>query len=141
MRVVERIEALGHRNITAKNRTTFEVTKDCHLTKRGDCIVAVNATKGAVDLSEEFKESAIQEGARIIVVVEVGGLKEVAKGWGSPLLTFIHPTDLVVRKSSYTCGRTLMINSDKAAKDFSRELVEHLKKPGQKVMVTLMVEV
>ena len=40
-----------------------------------------------------------------------------------------HPTDMVVRKSGYICGRTLAINADKAACDLSRALVEKLKNP------------
>lgn len=141
MRVIELIEAWGHWNVTAENRATFEVTKEEHLTKRGDCIVAVNATKGAADLSDEFKRIATKEGAKITVILEVGAWKEVVRGWGSPLLTFAHPTDLVARKSRFICDRTLMINSDKAAKDFQRELVELLKNPDQKAMVTLAAEV
>jgi hypothetical protein len=55
-------------------------------------------------------------------------------------LQFTHQTDLVVRKSDYVCGRTLAIRADKAASDFSRELVEKLKDPNQEVKVTLVVE-
>ncbi|MFX0070300.1 MAG: DUF371 domain-containing protein, partial [Candidatus Hermodarchaeota archaeon] len=37
---------------------TLEITKDAHLTDRGDCIVAVKADKACLDLSKEFKEAA-----------------------------------------------------------------------------------
>jgi hypothetical protein len=43
MRIFEKIEAWGHPNVSANNRTTFEVTKEDHLTRRGDCIIAINA--------------------------------------------------------------------------------------------------
>ena len=79
-------------------------------------------------------------GAQITIMIEAGELKETVKAKGSPQLQFTHPTDLVVRKSSYVCGRTLAIGADKAAIDFSRELVEKLKDPNQKVKVTLIVE-
>lgn len=140
MKVIERIEAWGHENITAKNRTTLEVTKDHHLTLRGDCIVAVKASKGAIDLSDEFKELTRKEGTRIVMILDVGGLREVIKGFGSPCLTFIHPTDLVARKSTFTCSRTLMIGSDRAARDFSKDFVKLLKNPSQKITVTLVAE-
>ncbi|RLI33421.1 DUF371 domain-containing protein, partial [Candidatus Bathyarchaeota archaeon] len=39
-----------------------------------------------------------------------------------------HPSDLVVRKSSYICPRTLMIHADKAAADLPRKMVEALKR-------------
>jgi len=132
--------ARGHENIEATHKTTFEVTREATLTKRGDCIIAVESTRAAADLPFEFKEAARKEGARITVTIEAGELEEVVKTKGSPRLAFTHPTDLVVRKSDYVCGRTLAIKADKAASDFSRKLVEKLKDPNQEVKVTLAVE-
>ena len=138
--VIVVFSARGHENIETTHKTTFEITKEATLTKQGDCIVAVRASKGAVDLPSEFKEAARKEGARITVTIEAGELKETVKAKGSPQLTFTHPTDLVVRKSSYVCGRTLAIGADKAANDFSKELVEKMKDPNQIVTVTLAAE-
>jgi hypothetical protein len=132
--------ARGHENIEATHKTTFEVTKEATLTKRGDCIIAVESTKAAANLPFEFKEAARKEGAKITVTIEADELKEAVKAKGSPQLQFMHPTDLVVRKSSYVCSRTLAIRADKAASDFSRKLVEKLKDPNQEVKVTLAVE-
>ena len=132
--------ARGHENVQSTHRTTFEVTKEEALSKRGDCILAVEATKAAANLPVEFKEAARKEGARITVTVEADELKETVEAKGSPQLQFTHQTDLVVRKSSYVCGRTLAIDADKAAIDFSRELVEKLKDPKQTVKVTLTAE-
>jgi len=132
--------ARGHENVLATHKTTFEVTKETTLTKQGDCIVAVESTRAAADLPFEFKEAARKEDARITVTIEADELEETAKAKGSPKLQFTHPSDLVVRKSSYVCGRTLAIRADKAASDFSRKLVEKLKDPNQEVKVTLTVE-
>ena len=132
--------ARGHENIEATHKTTFEVTKEATLTKQGDCIIAVESTKAAADLPFEFKEAAKKEGAQITVTIEAGELREIVKAKGSPQLQFMHPTDLVVRKSGYVCGRTLAIGADKAASDFSRKLVEKLKDPSQEIAVTLAVE-
>jgi len=132
--------ACGHESIEATHKTTFEVTKETTLTKQGDCIIAVEASKAVADLPFEFKEAARKEGAQITVTIEAGELREVVKAKGSPQLQFMHPTDLVVRKSGYVCGRTLAIRADKAASDFSRKLVEKLKDPSQEITVTLAVE-
>jgi len=132
--------ARGHENVQSTHRTTFEVTKEEGLSNRGDCILAVEATKAAADLQVEFKEAARKEGARITITIEADELKETVQAKGSPQLQFTHQTDLVVRKSSYVCGRTLAIDADKAAIDFSRELVKKLKNPKQTVKVTLTVE-
>ncbi|MBE0512250.1 DUF371 domain-containing protein, partial [Candidatus Bathyarchaeota archaeon] len=111
--------AHGHENIQATHETTFEVTKETTLTKRGDCIIAVEATKGAADLPLEFKEAARKKGAQITITIEAGELREIVRTKGSPRLLFTHPTDLVVRKTDYVCGRTLAIRADKAASDLS----------------------
>lgn len=140
MRVTVHIEAWGHKNITATNRSTFEITKERDITKKGDCIVAVNATKGAYELSGEFKKLASREEAKMIASIIVGDLKETVRGLGACKLTFTHPTDLVARKSSYICGRTLMICSNKAAINFSRELVQLLKNPNQMIKIVLIAE-
>ncbi len=140
MRVVEVVEAWGHANVTAKNRTTFEVTKEDWLTKRGDCIIAVRASKGADDLRPEFKHLARTDGSRIHVTIEANSLRDTTDGWGNRHLTLDHLTDLVARRSNYLCGRTLMVRADKAASDLSRELVQALKNPNQRVRVTIVVE-
>ena len=132
--------ARGHENVQSTHKTTFEFTREATLTKRGDCIIAVESTRVAADLPFEFKEAARKEGAQITVMIEADELKETVKAKGSPQLQFTHPTDLVVRKSGYVCGRTLAIRADKAAIDFSRKLVEKLKDPNQEVKVTLAVE-
>lgn len=140
METAEIIHARGHPNVTSMNRTTFEVTKETHLTKRGDCIIAVSSDKGASDLSPEFKKAMQNKTARITIQTEAGGEAEVVNAWGSPLLSFTHRTDMVVRKSDYICGRTLAIRADKAAKDLPRSLVEKLRNSHQKVKITLTVK-
>jgi hypothetical protein len=141
MKIVEMLEVWGHRNIVAENRATFEITKERYLTKKGDCIVGIQASKGPCELSEGFKCLARRDDARITVIFETVNNREVAIGRGSSQLTFTHPTDLVARKSSYTCGRTLMIKTDKAAADLTRGLIKKLKKQTQKMRVTLVVEI
>ncbi|MBX5327348.1 MAG: DUF371 domain-containing protein [Candidatus Bathyarchaeia archaeon] len=140
MKVVEIIHAKGHENILSTNKTTFEITKENHLTKRGDCIIAVNANKAAADLSREFKETVRKENARLTIVIEVDEEKEVVNAFGSPHLSFTHLTDLVVRKSNFICSRTLAIRADKAAKDFSRIFVKKLQNPKQTATITLIAE-
>jgi len=140
MKATEFISAHGHRNVQLTNKTTFEITKENHLTKRGDCIIAVGATKGAIDLNQKFKAVACSQDARITIKIEANGEKETVTAWGNPKLLFTHPTDLVIRKSDYVCGRTLAIRADKAACDLSRRLIEKLQNPDQKVKITLTAE-
>jgi hypothetical protein len=129
----------GHENIRATHRTTLEFTKDKHLSKKGDCIIAVAADKALADLSPQFKENLRKPNAKLTILIEAGGIAEQVQTHGSQQLILSHPTDAVIRKSSYICSRTLAVRADKAANDLSRELVEKLKNPIQKVKITLMV--
>lgn len=140
MRTTENIHARGHENVTSTNKTTFEITKDAHLTKRGDCIISIDADKAAADLSPEFKLNAKSQNARITITIQAGTETEKINAQGNPQLTFTHHHDLVVRKSEYVCNRTLAVRADKAAKDLSRDLVEKLRDPEQKVVITLTVD-
>jgi len=137
----EVVNAFGHRNIKATHKTTFEITKERELSVRGDCIVAVSADKGFPDFRPEFKELLRMDGAKLKVQIKVDGIVETVSAFGSSRLILAHPTNLVVRKSEYICGRTLAIRADKAARDFSRDLVARLQNPAQRVQIFLTVEV
>ena len=139
-KVTEVIIAHGHKNVRASHKTTFEVTREDRLTARGDCIIAVKADKSVADLSREFKELARRREAEITIMIEAEGEREEVKAKGDPRLTFTHPEDIVVRKSSYVCGRTLAVKADKAARDLSRRLVEKLRDPNSTVKITITVK-
>jgi len=137
---METIFAHGHENVQATHETTFEITKKDQLSKRGDCVIAVSANKAVLDLSSEFKEKMQKENVKVTILIEAGDALEMVNAFGNPMLMLTHPTDIVIRKSGYICNRTLAIQADKAACDFSRKLVEKLKNPRQKVKITLTVK-
>jgi len=141
MEITEIILVYGHENIQATHKSTLEITKELQLSKKGDCIIGVSADKGIADLSLEFKESLRKKNAKMTMLIEAGEAAEVVNGFGSSRLILAHPTDMVVRKSSHVCSRTLAIQTDKAACDLSRKLVEKLRNPEQIVKITLTVKV
>ncbi len=129
----------GHANVLATHRTTLEFTKEKHLSKMGDCIVAIGANKAVADLGDEFRKSLTNDSARLTILVEAGGISEEINARGSSRLTLAHEKDVVIRKSDYVSTRTLAVHADKAANDLSREFVERLKDPKQEVKITLTV--
>ena len=135
----EIIFGYGHENIRATHKTTLEFTKDKHLTRNGDCIIAVAADKGLADLSREFKENLRKPNAKLTILIEAGGITEQIQAYSSQQLILTHPTDAVIRKSNYHCARTLAIHANKAAADLSRELAKKLINPKEKVKITLTV--
>jgi len=138
--LTEVIFAKGHRNILATHPTTLEITKEDEVSRRGDCIIAVSANKVMKDFGEDFKSKLREDTARLIILVEAGGMVEIVKAYGGSHLTLNDPLEMVVRKSNYSCGRTLALKADKAAGDLTKNLVQELRNPGQKVKITLFVD-
>jgi hypothetical protein len=131
-------KAHGHHNVTSKHKTTFEVTQDEEIGFAADCIVGVLSKVSLNDLSQQMKDT-IQDGdTRIQVILETANSKDVITGYGHPALSLDHPTDIVCRKSDYTCSRTLMIRADKAAVDLDHDLVRDLM-DGKSLKVTIKV--
>ena len=135
----DEVFANGHKNIAATHLTTLEITKEVNLSRRGDCIIAVAADKSLTDLSEEFKESLRKSSAKLTLTIEANGITAQINACGSPKLILTHPSDMVVRKSSYIDDRTLAVNADKAAADLPRKLIEKLRDPKQKARIILKV--
>jgi|SRR5208283_102644 len=139
MMAVEEIFARGHANITAKHATTLEITKEINLTKNGDCIIAVGATKGLAELSERFRILCADDNAKIILEINAAKIVEIVQGGGSSSFTLSHRDDIVARKSSHVTDRTLIIAADKAARDIDRKLVRVLRSPKTCVRIRLTV--
>ena len=138
-RAVERFSAFGHPEVTATHRTTFEITAEEHLSPSGTCIIAVRSEKGAVDLSDEFRELIQSPGCRLTTELRCGDVVATVTSSGSPDLLLDHPTDLVWRRSSFTCGRTIGLYSDQTAGTLPRELIVLLKQ-GERLDITLIAQ-
>jgi hypothetical protein len=129
----------GHTNVTSKHKTTFEVTTDPEISIKADCIVGVASEKSMKDFSEELKNAMRREDVEIKVLLRTKNANDEITGHGHPDLPLNHPTDIVCRKSDYICGRTLMINADKAACDLNDDLINDLKN-GEYMMVEIIVK-
>jgi hypothetical protein len=115
--LITSFKAQGHPNISSTHRTTLMTTREKSLSRRGDCIVAVNAEKGLMGFPDDIKEAARSGETVISLRLEAGGEGFTVTGRGHPGLTYTDPNDIVARRSGYVCGRTLMVGADKAACD------------------------
>ncbi|MHA1685117.1 MAG: DUF371 domain-containing protein [Candidatus Heimdallarchaeaceae archaeon] len=129
----------GHENILALHPSTIEITREHFLTLRGDCIIGINATLAPKDFPQDIKKLISQPNSKIKVSLITPEIVEVIEGYGHPNLTLTDSTSFVIRRSSYVCGRTLMINANKAAKDISRTLVNYLKSSDAKMKILIEV--
>jgi len=124
--ISEIVRACGQPNVTATHRSTFELTRDPDIGPAADCIIAVSADRAAASLSQRFRTAAARDDARIVAIIRCGGHSDTVTGRGSAQMTFTDEHSLVFRVSSYVCGRTVMIDADKAAKGLDRRLVAGL---------------
>jgi hypothetical protein len=120
------IEFYGHKNIRALHKTTLEITKEEHLTLKGDCIIGVKATASVNDFPGWLKKD-IKDGKKLKFTILVNGFEFLFWGYGSPLLNLSDPQELVIRKSDYISSRTAAIRSNASAIDLPREIVKKLK--------------
>ena len=130
--------AYGHGNVTSLHETTLMFTSEDYVTPTGDCIIGVKSSLTLPDLPEEFRERMKSPDARLRVLIECGGRREEITAYGHPGLEYRDPKDMVVRKSGYTCPRTLAVGADKAAIDLDRGMVEEMRGCKEiKVVLTL----
>jgi len=136
MEAVAIIRCRGHPLVRGTHPTTFEVTKEAHLTEAGDCIIGIGADKGAADLPAEFRNILARDDARLITWLACGDHRVEIHAQGSAKMTLAHPTDLVWRRSSFVCSRTIGIHADFVAKTLPRELIAALAQ-GEEMTVGL----
>lgn len=130
-------KAKGHPNIRSNHKTTFMTTKEHKLSTKGDCIIVVSAEMSLNEISPEAKELARSPDTSISFRLDVGEHTFEATGTGHPNLTYTDPNDMVARRSTFTCKRTLMINSDKTSQDIPAEVLKALQDPDADVEITL----
>jgi len=136
MEAQEIIRCRGHPLVLGTHPTTFEVTREDHLTENGNCIIGIGADKGCAGLSLEFRNLLAHDDAILKTRLECDGVVAEIRSSGSSQLMLNHPTDMVWRKSGFVCGRTIGIQSDAVALTLPRELMKNLAL-GKEMVVTL----
>ncbi len=129
----------GHKNILSLHQKTLEITKDDELTSNGDCIVGVSANISCVDLPEKMKKKIRNPKTKITFSIRAGNKKFTIQGNGSKKLSLKHTKDIVLRKSAFTCSRTIAINCDNASSDIPRDFVKILQNP--KTLGSMTIEI
>jgi hypothetical protein len=125
--VVDWFRAYGHPNISARHRSTMEFTKEAGVTERGDCIIGVRSTKSPLELREDLK-AMLRSRSLIVVIMRVQDYVDWVVGFGDPRLTLSDEYRLIIRRSDYVDGATLMVRANKAAADLGRGFVDSLKR-------------
>ena len=130
----------GHRNVQSFHARTVEITKDDHLTLRGDCIIGVRASRACADLDPSLKSRVMKNDSFVKIEIIVGNDVYPIAGSGDKRLTLENRHDIVIRKTSFVCPRTLSIRCDKASSDIPRGMVDALKNPETRGLFRITVE-
>ena len=129
----------GHENVRSLHRTTIEVTTAPGLTPAGDCIVGVGADCGCAGLPQPLRRALRDAAARVRVTLIAGGQEYAVQGRGHGALSLSHPTDMVIRRSAFTCPRTLAVGCDGSASAVPRPMVEALQSPSARGVLRIEV--
>lgn len=122
----------GHKNIRSLHQKTIEITTEPDLTLNGDCIIGVGASCGCNDIPEKMKKLLQSSKTNILFTIKVKDFSFKVKGTGHDELVLTHPHDIVIRKSSFVCPRTLATNCDKASDSIPRQMIKILQNPDTK---------
>lgn len=138
--VQDEVTFYGHPNVQSLHGKTIEITKDEHLTLRGDCIIGVRASKACADLDETLKRKLCSDRSVVKIEVMAGSESFIITGMGDKRLTLQNPHDIVIRKTNFVCPRTMSVRCDRASSDMPRKMVRMLQDKDAKGILRITVE-
>lgn len=138
--VQEEVTFCGHPNIQSLHNRTVEITKDEHLTLRGDCIVGVRASKACADLDQSLRRRLMINDSIVKIEIMVGNETFMISGRGDERLSLLNPHDIVIRKTNFVCPRTMSIRCDKSSFDLPRKMVNMLRDSDAKGIFRITAE-
>jgi hypothetical protein len=138
--VQDEVTFYGHPNIQSLHAKTIEITKDEHLTLRGDCIIGVKANKACADLDESFKHRLKSNSAVVRIEIMVGDKSLLIIGRGDERLSMLNAHEIVIRRTNFVCPRTMSVLCNKASSDVPRILVMMLQDQETKGIFRITLE-
>jgi hypothetical protein len=138
--VQDQVTFYGHPNIRSLHAKTIEITKDEHLTPRGDCIIGVKANKACADLDQSLKHRLRSNSSVVKIEIIVGDESFLISGRGDERLSILNAHDIVVRKTNFVCPRTMSVLCNKASSDMPRKLVKMLQDQETKGIFRITLE-
>jgi len=138
--VQDEVTFYGHPNVQSLHGKTVEITKEEHLTLRGDCIIGVRASKACADLDDGLRRRLASSDSVVKIEIMVGNESFVISGRGDERFTMQNPHDIVIRKTSFVCPRTMSVRCDRASFDVPRNMVRLLQDRDAKGIFRITVE-
>ena len=138
--VQDEVMFYGHPNVQSLHGKAVEITREERLTLRGDCIIGVRASKACADLDGTLRHKLASSDSAVKIEIMVGSESFVINGMGDERLTLQNPHDIVIRKTSFVCPRTMSVRCDRASSDVPRNMVRMLQDKDVKGIFRITVE-
>ena len=138
--VQDEVTFYGHPNVRSLHTKTIEITKDEHLTPRGDCIIGVRANKACADLNESLKNRLKSNSVVVKTEIIVENESFLITGMGDNRLSLLNLHDIVIRRTKFACPRTMSVLCNKASSEVPRKMVEKLQDRDTKGVFRITVE-
>lgn len=138
--VQDEVTFYGHPNVQSMHGKTVEITKDEHLTLKGDCIIGVRASKACIDLDETLRHRLKSDDSVVKIEIMVGNDSFVINGMGDERFTLLNPHDIVIRKTNFVCPRTMSVKCNMASSDMPRRMVRMLQDKDTKGIFRITIE-
>jgi len=136
--LLEEFIVKGHENLTSTHKSTLEFTNDSQLTLQGTCILGMESPIACLNLKDTTKQY-LRGDNKFLIQIQSGGDMDEFVGYGHPNLTLTHPHDMVFRKSTYICNRTIMIACTKASSEINRDIVISLQSPLNQAIIQIYI--
>ena len=130
----------GHENVRSLHPKSIEITTEKHLTVQGDCIVGVKASSGCLGIPDEMKKLLQKPESKVTCTIVVKDLSFTIVGRGNEKLSLTNPRDIVIRKSNFTCPRTLSVSCNLACDSIPPQMVKALQNPKTKGIFRIEVK-
>lgn len=133
------ITAYGHPNIRATHKTTWQLTREDHLSTKGDCIIGVGASHAVSHLPEWFKDH-INAGEELQYTIRCGEFEIKGMAQGHCDLSLTDEIDIVMRRSDFISTRTIGVQSTIVANDIPEAMVNLMKNPMTVISVNFLFD-
>ena len=138
--IQDEVTFYGHPNVRSLHSKTVEITRDRHLTLRGDCIIGVRASKACADLDQNLRRRLRSNDSVVRIEIMVGDESFLINGKGDERFTLQNPHDIVIRKTGFVCPRTMSVRCDRASSDVPRKMVRMLQDTEERGIFRITVE-
>ncbi|MEM2916260.1 MAG: DUF371 domain-containing protein [Candidatus Woesearchaeota archaeon] len=122
--------AYGHAGIEGTHKRILEFTQKTAVIPKGQSVIGTRA-----NFDPEAISALTQISKKLKLTIKVRNYAEEIIGDANQ--GFIPGSDIIVRKGPQRSPSTLLINANKAAGDLNKKLIELLKNPEEKIIVTL----